>query len=367
MLSLILNSKPIIMKTKYTLIIILASLTASFTFCQETGYRKFPVNVSFVYPASIHGTQSVNYQYDFSLNMLTGLTGSIDGCEIGGLVNINKGNVSGFQVAGIGNITGGSIDGTQIGGIFCMADSVDGLQVGGIFNQSGKTEGLQIGGLVNICTSAEASIAGLANINSGNQGGIQIAGIYNQAKEVKGVQIGLINFADTIKNGVPVGLISIVKKGRYQEFEFAIADYLSLGISFKLGVKQLYTVYTAGMSITNDPLWVAGLGLGQLYEVNPRFSIQPELVWYYYFPMDMQMHNRDTHATHFKLGLIRNLNQNLAISLAPSIYVSWKHKPYNRDDYGYEQSPVGPLFEIDHYSRNRIGIGFGLSAGIHLR
>jgi hypothetical protein len=134
-----------------------------------------------------------------------------------------------------------------------------------------------------------------------------------------------------------------------------------------LGLKQLYTIYTAGMSLANDQLWVAGLGLGQLHEVNPRFSIQPELVWYYYFPMDMQRQYRDTHATHFKLGLIRNLNRNLAISLAPSIYVSWKHKPYNRDDYGYEQSPVGPLFEIDHYSHNRIGIGFGLSAGIHLR
>lgn len=366
-MSLILNSKPIIMKTKSTLILLLTCLCVSFTSAQETEYRKFPVNVSFVYPASIHGTQSVNYQYDFSLNMLAGLTGSIDACEIGGLVNINKGDVNGFQVAGIGNITGGYIDGAQIGGIFSMADSVDGLQVGGIFSKCGKTQGLQIGGLVNVSATSEAAIAGIANINAGNQNGIQIAGIYNQAKEVNGVQIGLINFADTIKNGVPVGLISIVRKGRYQEFEFSIADYLSLGISFKLGVKQLYTVYTVGMSVTNDPLWVVGLGLGQLYEVNPRFSIQPELVWYQYLPMDMQRQNRDTHVTHFKLGLVRNLSQNLAISLAPSIYVSWKHKPYNRDVYGYEQSPVGPLFDVDHYDHNRIGIGFGLSAGIHLR
>lgn len=364
---MILNPKPIIMKTKFTLIILLACLTAGSTLGQETAYRKFPVNVSFIYPASIHGTRSVNYQYDFSLNVLTGLNGSIDGCEIGGLVNINKGNVSGFQVAGIGNITGGNIDGAQIGGIFSMADSVDGLQIGGIYSNCGKTEGLQIGGLVNICTSAEASIAGIANINSGNQDGIQIAGIYNQAREVNGVQIGLINFSDTVKNGVPIGLISFVRKGNYHEFEFSVADYLNLGISYKLGIKQLYTIYTAGMSLAQDQLWVAGLGVGQLHEVNPRFSIQPELVWYYYFPMDMQRQYRDTHATHFKLGLIRNLSQNLAISLAPSIYVSWKHKPYNRDDYGYEQSPVGPLFEIDHYSHNRIGIGFGLSAGIHLR
>ncbi len=355
------------MKTKFTLITLLAVLFSSYIFSQKTEYKKFQVNVSFVYPASIHGMRSVNYEYDFSLNLLTGLTGSIDGCEIGGLVNINKGNVSGFQVAGIGNISGGNIDGTQIGGIFSMADSVDGLQVGGIFSKSNKAEGLQLSGIANICTSADASIAGIANINSGNQKGIQLAGIYNQAKEVNGVQIGLINIADTFKNGVPIGLISIVKKGHYDEYEFSIADYLNLGISYKLGVKKLYTIYTAGMSLAEDQLWVVGLGLGQLYEVNPRFSIQPELVWYYYFPMEMQRQYRDTHVTHVKLGLVRNLSQNLAISLAPSIYVSWKHKPYNREDYGYEQSPVGPLFEIDHYSHNRIGIGFGLSAGIHLR
>jgi hypothetical protein len=355
------------MKTIFTLIIFSAFVSGYVINGQETEYRKFPVNVSFVYPASIHGTRSVNYEYDFSLNMLTGLTGSIDGCEIGGLVNLNKGDVSGFQVAGIGNITGGYIDGAQIGGIFSMADSVDGLQVGGIFSKCGKAQGLQIGGLVNLSATSEAAIAGIANINSGNQDGIQIAGIYNQAKEVNGVQIGLINFADTIRKGVPIGLISIVRKGHYHEYEFAIADYLNLGISYKLGLKQFYTIYTAGMSLAKDQLWVAGLGFGQLHEVNPRFSIQPELVWYYYFPMDMQRQYRDTHVTHFKLGLVRNLSQNLAISLAPSIYVSWKHKPYNRDEYGYEQSPVGPLFDVDSYDHNRIGIGFGLSAGIHLR
>jgi hypothetical protein len=355
------------MKTKHTLIILLALLSDSYILSQVTEYKKFPVNVSFVYPIALHGFQSVNYEYDFSLNMLTGTTGSINGFEIGGLLNTNKGNISGLQLGGIGNNTWGYVDGAQIGGIYSLADSVDGMQMSGIFSKCSESDGLQISGIANFSTSSVASIAGIVNINTGNQDGIQLAGIFNQAKEVNGVQIGLINIADTIKNGIPIGLISLVKKGHYDEWSFSIADYLNLGISYKLGVKQFYTIYTVGMNLVEDQLWVAGLGFGHLSEVNPKLSIQPEVICYTYFPMDFQGRIRDTYIYHFKFGLVRNLSERMAISFAPSIYLAQKSNRRTYEQYGYEQSLVGPLFDVDRIDHTRLECGFGLSIALHFR
>jgi hypothetical protein len=354
------------MKIKTTLTILISLLTSGILYSQETTYKHFPVQVSFVYPIGIHGTRSVSFTYNFSLNVLTGNTGNIDGCEIGGLLNTNQGNISGVQIAGLGNMTKGNVDGLQIGGLFSMADSVEGLQLNGIFSKCGELDGLQISGILNLSTSSQSSIAGIANINTGKQNGIQLAGIYNQTKVLNGVQIGLINIADTIDKGIPIGLVSLVRKGHYDEWSFIIADYLNLGISYKLGVKQFYTIYSVGMNLFEDQLWVAGLGVGHLHEVSPKFSIQPEVIWYTYFPMDFQKHIRYTYVGHFKLGLVRNINDYLAFSFAPSIYLAWKSNRGMYDVYGYDQSPIGPLFDVvPAFSDNKMEFGFGFSLELH--
>ena len=357
------------MKIKTTPAILISALTCEFLCSQETTpYRHFPVQVSFVYPIGIHGTRSVSFTYNFSLNVLTGNTGNIDGCEIGGLLNTNQGNMSGVQIAGLGNMTKGNVNGLQIGGLYSLADSVEGLQLNGIFSKCGELDGLQISGILNLSTSSESSIAGIANINTGKQKGVQLAGIYNQTKVLNGVQIGLINITDTIEKGIPVGLVSIVRKGHYDEWSFIVADYLNLGISYKLGVKQLYTIYSVGMNLFEDQLWVAGLGIGHLHEVSPKFSIQPEIICYTYLPMDFQKPLRDTYVSHFKFGLVRNFNENLAFSFAPSIYMAWKSNRGMDDVYGYEQSPINPLFDvIPAFSNNRMEFGFGLSLALQFK
>jgi hypothetical protein len=353
------------MKTKKGFLLISLFFTSGLLFCQESEYKSFPFQVSFVYPIGIHGTRSVQYNYDFSFNILTGNTGSIDGFEIAGILNTNQSNMSGCQIGGIGNITHGNIDGLQMGGIFSLADNLDGLQLNGIYSRCTESKGLQISGILNTSTSAKSSIAGIVNINEGKQQGIQIAGIYNQTKELDGVQIGLINMADTISNGISIGLINLIKKGYYDEWTFSVADYLNLGISYKMGLKRFYTIYTLGMNLIEDQLWVAGLGLGHIHDVSTKFSIQPEIICYNYYPMNFARRIRDTWISHFKLGFVSNLNQNLAFSIGPSIYLSWKSNRGIYDNYGYEQSLMNELFDVDRpYSNTRLGFGFGLSVGI---
>ncbi|MBN2276057.1 MAG: hypothetical protein JXR41_13700 [Bacteroidales bacterium] len=356
------------MKTLKIILTITIILTGGSLFSQETTYKRFPVHVSFVYPVGIHGVQSVSYTYDFSLNILTGHTGNIDGCAIGSLININQGYISGCQLAGIGNITGGDVDGLQVGGIFSMADNLDGVQISGIFNKCAEAEGLQLAGILNTSASSDAAIAGIANINAGDQQGIQLAGILNQAKAVNGVQIGLVNIADTINKGIPIGLVSIVRNGFYDEFVFSVADYQNLGVSYKLGIKQFYTIYSVGMNLFEDQLWVAGLGFGHLHEVTPKFSVQPEIICYTYYPMDFVRRIRDTYIGHFKLGIVKSLSETIAVSVAPSVYLSLKSNRGSYSVYGYEQSLLDPLFDINPASSNsRFGFGFGLSLGLHFR
>ena len=355
------------MKTLKIFLVFIFILTSGVLWCQETNYKHFPVQVSFVYPIGIHGTRSVDFTYDFSLNILTGNTGSIDGFEIGGLLNTNRGNVSGVQIGGLGNMTKGNVNGLQIGGLYSLADSVDGMQLNGIFSKSSEMDGLQISGILNLSTSSESSVAGIANINTGNQDGIQLAGIYNQAKTLNGVQIGLVNIVDTISSGIPIGLVNLVRKGAYDEWSFFIADYINMGISYKLGIKKFYTIYSVGMNFFEDQLWVAGLGFGHLSELNQKFSLQPEIVCYTYFPMDFQRRLRDTYVYHFKFGLVRDLNDRMALSFAPSIYLAHKSNRQRYDQYGYEQSPIGEIFDIHPTRSSKLEWGFGLSLGLHFR
>jgi hypothetical protein len=354
------------MKTIKGLLSISLLLISLSAFCQDDTLKHSPVQVSFVFPLGIHGIYSVNHSYDFSFNILTGNTGSIDGFELGGLLNMNRGDISGFQVAGLGNITQGNVSGLQVGGLFSLGENLNGMQVSGIFGKTSESHGLQVAGIVNVSDAAKSSIAGITNINKGSQKGFQIAGIYNQTKEMNGVQIALINRSDTISNGVPIGLINLIKKGYYDEWVLSFADYMNLGISYKLGLKNLYTIYSLGMNIIEDQLWVGGIGIGHLHEVNPKFAIQPEIMLYTYFPMDFERRIRETNISHFKLGLVYRLNRSMALSLAPSIYLAWKSNRNIYDVYGYEQSFIGPLFDVERaYNDRLMEFGFGLSMELH--
>jgi hypothetical protein len=295
-----------------------------------------------------------------------GSTGSVKGCELGGLLNMNKSDVFGFQAGGIGNITSGNIIGMQAGGIFSLADNVNGFQVSGIMGNANVVKGLQVSGIASISDTANVQVSGITSINSGSTNGIQIAGIFNYTRVLNGVQLGLINTSDTNTNGVSIGLINIVNKGRYQELAVSASDYMNVGISYKAGVKHFYNIYSLGMNFLEDQLWVAGLGFGHITEINPKYSFQPEIMGYIYLPMDFK-DMRDMYTMHIKFGFVRNINKMFAIAFAPSIYGAIKSNRGRYETYGYTQSPIKPFYE--YYGKNsnsklELGVGFSLALNI---
>jgi len=334
---------------KITGVLLILLMGSHLAVSQQVEQKEMPAQVSFVYPVGTTGSRSIEYQFNFSLNVLVGSSGGIDGFEVGGLLNVNKTNVRGVQTAGLGNISNGEVKGMQTGGLFNIASRMRGFQVAGILNKTESAKGLQVGGLT--------------NINTGTLSGVQIAGLFNQTKRLKGVQLGLINLVDTVESGISIGLVTIVKNGFYGEWQIAVADYMNVGLSYKIGTKYFYNIYTIGANLIEENLWIAGAGFGHTIETDSKYIFQPELVYYVYFPENFK-HIRYASSSHLKLGIVRELTKKMALSLSPSIYVSVEEK--ENGIYGYEQSSNEPIIEHEQ-PNHREEIGLGLSLGFSFR
>ncbi len=288
--------------------------------------RSIPVQVSFL-PGmgSQQLTKGLNVNR-FSLNILAGYSKGISGFEIGGLANITESNVKGGQVAGLVNVVNGQINGLQLAGIFNYTFSkitgaqisgignisnhdVDGLQLAGISNNNkGAINGVQLSGVLNtnLRKITGLQLAGIANIQVDKISGCQISGIYgiasdikgvqlsgimshtthdvsgvqissilNKARKLNGVQFGIVNIADSIENGVQVGLFNIVKNG-YRAFEFTKDETYYCNFMYKTGGKRLYSILNAG--IMKDKVGV-GYGFGYIQPIYKRLSVNLDALY----------------------------------------------------------------------------------------
>lgn len=216
-----------------------------------------------------------------SLNLVSGYSYGVNGCEIGGFLNINRKFVKGVQLGGFGNITGGKTSGVQVAGFFnqnfektsglqiagfynMVTDTLDGVQLSGFANFTGDTSsgaqvsgfsnisagtfsGIQISGYTNITVqdTKGAQVSGFANITGETMHGIQIAGFLNYAKKVEGSQIGFINIADSV-SGVSFGFLNLILNGLHQ-ISFHVSETGCSSLRLSLGTHHFYT--TMGLSI----------------------------------------------------------------------------------------------------------------------
>lgn len=274
------------------------------------------IQVSLIPFVSTNGKLSGNVINDYSLNIFGGISLGTRQMEIGFFTNIDRGDVSWLQVAGFGNLVGGDVYGIQAAGFFNVNRgetkavqvagfantnlsevrgvqlagfantnllSMNGVQVAGFNNFSrGTSVGVQVSGFSNIHLGRYkgSQIAGFANMNKGGIQGTQIAGFANFAadkitgsqissflnfgRNVRGTQIGLFNYADSL-GGVPVGLVSFVKRG-YHKIEVSADEVFYTNIAFRTGVRKFYNILFASMKpdYLNKEynVWSFGYGLG---------------------------------------------------------------------------------------------------------
>ncbi|TDQ12059.1 STN and carboxypeptidase regulatory-like domain-containing protein [Pedobacter metabolipauper] len=255
-----------------------------------------PFQASILPGFSSHGIMSSQVVNKLSLNILGGYTAGVDGVELAGLFNINKGNVRSVQFAGLFNTVGGSVEGVQGAGLVNdVRTNMEGIQMAGLFNHviknakgiqlaglgnvvSDSLTGIQVAGLGNITSKATdgIQIAGLGNITSKSLNGMQIAGLVNYATDMNGVQIGLINISGR-NTGYSIGLINYVHHG-YHKISLSSNETIHANISLKTGNSKLYNIILAGKNYGDSArIETAGLGFGHDIIFNNTLSAAAEI------------------------------------------------------------------------------------------
>lgn len=240
------------MKFKYhflavIMLFILPQISSSQTSSNELEYRKY--RVSLFPPLSSNGSNAVNYNAKYSLNIIAGYNGGLEGFEIGP-VNINKhfsrgvqigafnmtgGDMSGLHFAGLANIAGEDISGLQFAGLFNASKrDIEGIQAAGIGNiANGEISGIQFGGIFNAANGDISGIqfGGIANLARGEISGVQFAGIVNAAHHgISGMQYaGIVNFAAGNFEGIQIAGVVNANNGYAQGLIFAGGANFSTG------------------------------------------------------------------------------------------------------------------------------------------
>jgi hypothetical protein len=252
-------------------------------------------------------------------------------------VNTVEGNFTGMQASFV-NIVGGNFNGLQAGLVNANAGETKGFQTGFVNANIGETRGFQTG-FINIAV-----------------------------KGIKGVQVGFVNYADSIE-GIPVGFLSIVRKGGYHTVEYSFSEFHPVTVGLKLGVEKFYTnILTAYNSVGEGGRgrFAGGLGFGSILNFNNFFFFNPELnvltnTGWETLPFDRQF----TSLISF-FGI--NLGRYFSITAGPSLTWVRCYNIYTRNNDIQMPKPVFSLYSYDFndiYERN--GIVIGARAALRMR
>lgn len=331
------------MKKLQTLAWLLAVLWSGIGYGQDsTALKNRAFQISFLTPLGSNGLDSWNCKNRFSINILGGYAGGVDGVELSslgsvirtdmrgaqftglgnivlcnswgaqfaGLLNLSLGHAEGAQFGGLANITVGKTKGFQASGLANIScDTMKGCQISGLVNLAKTGKVTQVSGLMNVsyANNKGAQLAGLANINTGRLSGVQVAGLFNYSTRLKGTQIGLFNVVDSIESGTVFGFLSFVRNG-YMTVEVASTETMYGMLSFKTGTRSFYTVLSTGWGYRDQmSLFGWGFGVGTLIPVSKHVDIGIEGVCYQI--------NEDEWFTQ-RVNLLNKLNLTVAWSVA---------------------------------------------------
>lgn len=372
-------------------------------------FANTPFQTSLTPGLSSHGMMSSKVINKASFNVLGGYTAGVDGVEVAGLFNLNKGDARQLQVAGLFNGVGGSVSGIQVAGLYNdVRGSLKGVEVTGLLNHvksdvggaqvaglanvaSQKMKGMQVAGLVNIVSdqlqgmqisglgnvakgdrtglqlaglgnisyrnSSGVQFAGIGNIASGNSSGIQIGALFNYAKNNTGVQIGLVNISGS-SNGTSIGLINFTKNG-YHKISLSANELVNANIALKTGNANLYSIIFAGKNFSDTAkVETFGLGFGHDFIFGKTLSLAPELSFQYLYLGNWKYAN-----------ILTKIQTNLQVKVFNgfSIFGGPSYSYYNSDNPGrsgvknYKQQ-IAPK-NHHHFSGNNKG-WFGWNIGI---
>lgn len=294
--------------------------------------RISPFHLSFITPLGTNGLESWNTTNRVSVNIFAGYSGGLRGVEVAGFANALKGDMNGVQGAGFCNNTFGKANGLEIAGFWnfnrqkvtglqaagfanVALDTVYGIQASGFANISldpiigfqgsgfanyasgvafgqasgfvnvstGDVSGVQGAGFTNITSGDTRGVqaSGFANITTGTLTGVQASGFFNYTQTLRGVQVSVVNVADTVEKGVPIGVFNFVRHG-YNVIQIGGNETLFGEISLKTGTSRFYNIISVGAAAWKNNLkWGWGYGIGTLIPVAKRMDLSLEGISYH--------------------------------------------------------------------------------------
>jgi len=391
------------------LLISLLSLQTLHAQGDSTAYERRPFQFTFLFPPlSTNGARNAKIVNDVSLNLFLGVSGGVEIFEAATFINVDQYYMNGAQLAGFGNVVGGSANGAQVAGFFNVngtdlqgfqgagfvnvaGGQVKGAQAAGFINVAGDSlEGFQGAGFINVSGTAKKGVqaAGFGNVEAAGLTSFQGAGFFNVAREVQGAQVaGFINVAENVKgaqvagflnicdsiDGVPLAFISVVKKNGYRRLGFTASEVQYANLSFKMGVKQLYTIYSFGKPKGPLSRWMFGAGLGTEFDLSQKMMLNIEGT------VHQELWIGSTGSPHFlyidRLNLYNsvkflfgwNMDDKVAIHLGPTFNVSVADS--NPDMGQMAWNEIAPYSFYNHTSNNyeqtNVKMWVGLQGSIH--
>ncbi len=258
-----------------------------------------------------------------------------------------------LPLIGFVNVAKGNYKGSEIGFVNTNGRNLKGAQIGFVNSNLGKLKGAQIGFVNTVIGDAKGSQIGFVNTAFKKIDGLQI-GFVNTAKSMKGLQLGFVNFADTLESGIPLGFISFVRRGGYQGLEVSIHEMYPYNLSFKTGVRQLYSTLEGSYNPSLNSKFAIGLGLGSFISLSEKLYFNPEIVSRSAFSANnVQMVNLTTQLNY-------DITKHFQILVGPSL--TWQ---YNFG-LGELHDPIFSIYESDNLNaENQLVLGVKLALRYH--
>jgi len=292
---------------------------------------------------------------------------------VSGFMNLNQSVDKVYELSGFANISAKGNSRLQGAGFLNVASEVNGIQGSGFANIAKNTKGIQGAGFINVARDMKGvQGSGFANAAHDVEG-VQAAGFINVARNVKGLQAsGFINICDSIE-GIPIGFISIVKKGGYRNFEVSTSEWSPVQLTYRMGIEKFYNVYSLSKLAGSWDRYALGFGFGHNRQIFNKTDLNIELVQHQEFLVRPNFINfmpeRENSISQLKIGIRRNVFKNVWVNAGPTFNLAWAYKFNSSTPTGEDLQPYIWTVEPKSYTNfqhwnSRFWVGF--HAGISI-
>ncbi|WP_186002085.1 MULTISPECIES: LA_2272 family surface repeat-containing protein [Corallococcus] len=246
---------------------------------------RVPLNLSLLPPLSTSALTPGRSANTVALGVLAVRSGELRGVGLAGGLGWVDGTTQGVQVSGLANMAGGELRGLQVAlGANLAFEDAQGMQVAGLVNSArGAYRGVQLSAAANRVEAELTGMQGALGVNVAQRmTGLQVGllnlsddvtgtqvGLVNVGGVVRGLQLGLLNIADDVT--VPIGLLSIVKRGRLA-VELSTDDTHPVSVGIKYGSQRVYVLATSALGTS----WAGSFRLFTMVGMGVHFPLDDE-------------------------------------------------------------------------------------------